>query len=133
MAYSVVITTHVVSYYAESAADTDCNCEEPGSECFWLNGGSREITPAETEVEDFPCCDDPWDTPHGWAVQLIRGTDVTEASSYPLGDAVAAHGYLFGQYTDPYTGNVTETTVRLTGEWTDEERADVFRAVTRSD
>jgi hypothetical protein len=68
-----------------------------------------------------------------WAVDSIdTTTDAVHPSSSPIGDQVPAHAWLSGSYTDPYVGDakITETSVRLTGDWTDEERAIVFKAIT---
>lgn len=95
----------------------------------WLEGNSVELSSEPTEVESFDPMDDPWDTPHLWAVHLISTTDVNEASSWPIGGVVSEWEWLSGSYTDPYTGNETETTVRLTGDWDEYQRAAVFNAV----
>lgn len=115
MSYDVEITKHV-----------GCGYSEEGE---WLNGDFRTIEEPVIEVESFDPADDPYDTPYLWAVHLIESTDVTEASAYPIGLTAAPHVWLTGYYTDPYTGHCTETTVRLTGDWTDKQRADVFHAV----
>lgn len=124
MAYSVEITKRVVSYYSEEGCGED-DCDQ--SECRWLEGDFRLISDEGTEVEDFPCCDDPYDTPFYWAINLLEVEGLTEPSSYPIQGA--AHEWLSGSFTDPYTGHVAETTARLTGDWTERQRADVFHAV----
>jgi hypothetical protein len=67
-----------------------------------------------------------------WATYVIdTTTDAVHPSSPPIGDQVHEHEWLSGSYVDPYRGQskVTETAVRLTGDWTPEDRALVFKAI----
>ena len=65
-----------------------------------------------------------------WAVYVIdTTTDVVHPSSSPINGR--EHEWLSGTYTNPYNNDLqTETSVRLTGDWTDEERVAVFTAIT---
>lgn len=116
VAYTVEITRQDVSNYAEDGS--------------WLDGDRREFTAADTVTDTYdPALDD--GTGHvAWAVAIIRTTDASEASIDPVPAEVPEHAWLSGTYANPYTGNVTETSVRLTSGWTPAERAEVFRAVT---
>ncbi|MFC8429281.1 hypothetical protein [Streptomyces sp. NPDC057253] len=62
-----------------------------------------------------------------WAIDAIDRTGVTESS----GDTAPEHAWLSGRYEDPYEGDskVTETSARLTGDWSPHQWADVFRTV----
>lgn len=68
-----------------------------------------------------------------WGVGKIDRTGVTEPSAYPIGDAIPEHAWLGGRFEGPYEGdgNVTERCVRLTGDWSPQQRAEAFRAVSR--
>jgi hypothetical protein len=91
------------------------------------------ITTVIMDDDDLAAFDDQLIAPVAWAAYVIdTTTDAVEPSSSPIGDAVREHEWLSGSYTDPYLGDskVTETSVRLTGDWTDEERALVFKMVT---
>lgn len=120
--YCIEITTRVVSYRDEQGE--------------WLEGDCRELESPSTSVQQ---CDEDDIEAHGsavgWAVDRLDRTDVVEASMHPIPDAVREHDWLSGFYQDPYQGDahVTETTVRLTGDWAPEERARIFRAAVRTD
>ncbi|KUJ70814.1 hypothetical protein ACZ90_00400 [Streptomyces albus subsp. albus] len=137
---AIEITRRVVSYRAKECryADEDGhNRSGTGpqctGECTWLDGDRRviweyqpkTITPDADDLDVFD------GSAVRWAAYRLSQTDVTESSVSPIGAAVRAHCWLSGSYTDPYQGDshVTETTARLTGEWTPAERAEVFRAV----
>jgi hypothetical protein len=97
----------------------------------WMEGDYREIAPAEhstltMDTDDLEIHGQPFE----WAVSEISKTDVTDASLSPVGDVVPEHCWLSGSYADPYTGAETETSVRLTGDWTPAERALVFQLTT---
>lgn len=113
MSKIVEINKHLVSYYAEDGET-------------WLDGDYREIEPVDSTQVEYDLNE--WQLPVEWAVDEIGDTDASEASTSPIPDAVPEHNWLYGSYTNPYTGDVLETTVRLTGDWTEEERAEVFRA-----
>lgn len=134
MPYTLEITTRVVSYRAESCpfeGEDDHECE---SDCTWMDGDSRELeTPTTTEIDP-----DVWDLDWydgsviAWAVDQCRNKYyVTDASEGPLGDTVPAHAWLSASSEDGYQGDarVTETTVRLIGDWTEQQRSEVFRLV----
>lgn len=118
MSYNLETTTLVVSYRGEDGE--------------WLEGDRRELEAPEASTETCSITDaQDYGTAVEWAVQRIKGMNASEASLYPIGDAVPEHAWLSETYEDPYRGDshVTETSVRLTGDWTPEERAQVFRAV----
>ena len=116
MTYDIEINRRTVTYRGESGE--------------WLDGGSVELSSDLGQVESFDPTDDPYDTPFYWAVHLLETEGVMEPSSYPIQGK--AHEWLSDSYTDPYTGHVDEVTARLTGDWTEVQRADVFRAVINS-
>lgn len=123
MTYDIEISRRTLTYRDDSGE--------------WMDGGSVELSSEPTSVESY----DPEDSEYGrqygktpieWAYDVIRRTDATEPSSYPIGLTAGPHEWLHGYYTDPYTGHETETTVRMLGDWSEHARADVFRAVTDS-
>jgi len=129
MAYTIEITCRVVSYRTPqevTPAGDACGGE-------WMDGDFREIEPPSTsrvEYDDFDA--DTWDDDViAWAIDTILPTGAIEPSLCPVGAAVPEHAWLSGQYDDPYAGNdrVTETSVRLTDDWSPQQRADVFHAV----
>lgn len=69
--------------------------------------------------------------PVSWAIRVLRPRAAFEPSQSPVPDALPEHAWLSAnRETDNYTSLETETSVRLTGDWTPAERAEVFRAVT---
>ncbi|MGV9850437.1 hypothetical protein ACWDWU_16960 [Streptomyces sp. NPDC003442] len=134
--YAIEVTRHVVSYRAERCEMTDPDHECTG-ECTWLDGDKRELETPDTMTVIPDAYDLEWHDGSviAWATDFIRSkTDAIEPSVSPIPDALPEHAWLSGSYTDPYQGDsrVTETTVRLTDDWTPEERAQVFRSVTGS-
>lgn len=95
-------------------------------------GDRRELASDETIIvmEDDDL--ESFETPVGWAVHVIdTTTDAVHPSGSPLPDEIPSYWWLSGTYTDPYDNSKeTETSVRLTGDWTDRERAAVFTAIT---
>lgn len=133
--FVIEVTRVVVSYRIEGecpeAGEEDHECT---GDCTWLEGDSRELEAPSTEEVTVDA--DDLEAFEGdavaWAVDYVRTrTDAVEASSGPIGDTVPANAWLSGSYQDPYQGDsrVTETSVRLTGDWTEEERARVFVGV----
>lgn len=103
---------------------------DPGSG-EWLDGDTFELadhgttveTPDEYDLEEFG-------NPVAWAIDRLRRTDAHEPSQLPVPDRVGEHAWLGGCYCHPYNNEHEETTARLYGDWTPEERAEVFRGVT---
>lgn len=104
---------------------------DPGSG-EWLDGDVHVLAEHETVTEEF---DPEFDgeegtvTPVQWAVDRIRRTDAIEASVSPIPDELPEHVWLLGTYDHPYTTDVEETTVRVTGDFTPTQRAEIFRTV----
>lgn len=83
-----------------------------------------------------------YDTAAAWAAGMLNNDNIVatpgmagfpdlEASGYPIPDGIESHWWLSGTTPDGCTNEETETTARLLSpEWTPEERAQVFRAVT---
>lgn len=71
-----------------------------------------------------------FETATAWAVHVIdTTTDAVHPSSSPINGA--PHEWLSGTYVDPYDNSQeTETSVRLSGDWTNEDRVAVFTAIT---
>lgn len=81
-----------------------------------------------------------YDTPEAWAVGMLRNEHIVQtpdmagfpdlgASGSPIPDQIESHWWLSGTTPDNYTNEECETTVRLTGDWTPEQRSEVFKAV----
>lgn len=119
--YSIEITGTLVAYR--------------NAEGEWLEGDRVELASNTATVtmddDDYAAFDD--GTSHiAWAVYVIdTTTDAVHPSSSPIGDEVREYEWLSGSYTDPYEGDrkVTETSVRLTGDWSDQDRAIVFKMI----
>ncbi|MEU6351117.1 hypothetical protein ABZ896_17555 [Streptomyces sp. NPDC047072] len=131
MSYTIEITRHVVSY--RTRAGVTPTGGRYGGE--WMDGDFRTIEPPFTTCESYDEYDAEWWEGDliSWAVDRIDPTGVTEPSASPIGNSASDYAWFSGRYEDPYEGDgrVTETSVRLTGDWSPRQRAEVFRAVSR--
>lgn len=79
--------------------------------------------------------DDAWGnplTPVQWAINVLRPMAAFEPSSWPIQDEEPEFTWLSSwQSFDPATSIETDISVRLTGDWTDRERSEVFRGTTQ--
>ncbi|WP_326728073.1 hypothetical protein [Streptomyces phaeochromogenes] len=102
-----------------------------------MDGDSRSIDRPFTTCETYDEYDSEWweGDMLSWVVGKIDRTGVTEPSAYPIGDAIPEHAWLSGRFEGPYEGdsNVTERCVRLTGDWSPQQRAEAFRGSAASD
>lgn len=96
----------------------------------WLDGDYRALTDRDTTTLDFEHTDAEHTSALTWAIETIGETGVTEASLSPI-TGVRESDWLAGSYQNPYTGDYTETVVRLLGEWTTQERTAVFQQSVR--
>ncbi len=132
MAYTIEITRRVVGYRTPQEVTPE------GETCGgqWMDGDARTIERPSTSRAVYDEFDaQTWDDDViAWAVDAIGPTGAVEPSSCPVGTSVPEHAWLSGRYDDPYEGDnrVTETSVRLTDDWSPQERADVFHALDRS-
>ncbi|MEU6379262.1 hypothetical protein [Streptomyces sp. NPDC046909] len=117
MSYTIEVTRSVLSYRTPTGV-TQTGDRNGGA---WMDGDSRVIEQPSTTGETYDEYDAEWweGDVVAWAIDKIDRTGVTEPSTYPIGDAVPEHAWLSGSYEDPYErdGKVTETSVRLTGDW----------------
>ncbi|MCT9080481.1 hypothetical protein [Streptomyces fulvoviolaceus] len=131
MSYAIEVTRSVVSYRTPVGV-TPTGGRFGG---VWMDGDSRVSERSFTTCETYDEYDAEWwgGDVIAWAVDKIDRAGATEPSAYPIGDAVPEHAWLSGRYEDPYEGDskVTETSVRLIGDWSPQQRAEVFRAVCR--
>lgn len=112
--------------------DIDPYVETPGGGRIWLDGDVREVRDHGTDTLTYDSDDaEEHGSPVAWATEVISKTDAYEPSQVPVPAEAPAHLWLSGSYADPYSTMQTETSVRLSGDWTPAERADVFRAVYR--
>lgn len=132
MGYSIEITRTVVSY--RSPVTVTRSGRHYGGE--WLDGDYLTLERPTTTYATYEDtgAQEQGDDAVAWAVDTIALTGATEPCLYPIGDAVPEWAWLTGRYDDPYQGDsrVTETTVRLTGDWSPRQRADIFRALSDS-
>lgn len=133
--YSIEITRHHVAYELDECTyigQDDHTRDDCTGECTWLDGGSREISPATNELI-VGCLEDQED--HGsfvaWAVEYLRALPYSfEPSSWPIPAEEPLRAWLSANDWQP-DGTSIEVSVWLTGsEWTDQQRAEVFRRVT---
>lgn len=118
MSYNIEISRQTMTAY------------DPGSG-EWLDGDVHVIADHGTVVETFDYDDAIYfDGPVEWAVERISRTDATEPSESPIPNTLQEHAWLLGRYDNPYTTDFEETTIRLTGDFTVVERAEIFRKVT---
>ena len=123
--YEIEISTQVVTYREDGTHE-------------WMDGDHKELSHdmqvIVMEDDDFLDHSTGDNRAHvAWAAHVIdTTTDAIQPSSSPIYNTVREHEWLSGSYVDPYQGDskVTETSVRLTGDWTDEDRALVFKAIT---
>ncbi|MFF1676094.1 hypothetical protein ACFVYG_08685 [Streptomyces sp. NPDC058256] len=131
MSHTIEVTRSVVSYRTRAVVTSAGSPDRSD----WMDGEFRTIEVPFTACETYDESDAAlWDGDViAWAVDRIDRTGVAEPSAYPIGDAVAEHAWLSGQYEDPHAGDnkVSETSVRLTGDWSPQQRATVFHAVSR--
>jgi hypothetical protein len=117
MTYQIDWTKQDVSY-----------CAEDGT---YLEGDRRVLR----DHHEMPDTYDPESGGEGgpvaWAVDVLSKTDACQPSIYPVPAGIGPSAWLSGTYEHPHGDYVQETTARLTGDWTDAQRADVFRAVYR--
>ncbi|QNP74991.1 hypothetical protein IAG44_39975 [Streptomyces roseirectus] len=129
MEFTIEITRHVVGYRTPEGFTRE------GRPCGgeWLDGDFRTIEPPSTTHAVYDEYDAEWwdGDVAAWAVDTINPTGATQPSLCSVGDAVPERAWLSGRYDDPYEGDnrVTEMTVRLTGDWSPQQRADVFHAL----
>lgn len=123
--YALEITGTVYSYRDGDGNDLDGDRRE-------LSSDTTTVIMDEDDAFLYGDLDEPAHVV--WAEYVIETTtDAIHPSSSPIGDSVREHERLSGSYEDPYQGDskVTETSVRLTGDWTNEDRALVFKMITR--
>lgn len=144
--YKIEITRHRVSYYApdnHSQCEHSFNQDENG-ECDsvggrWLDGERRELSEVETETITWDPEYDP-ETYEGtgpearsqWVKDKIDSLGYFEPSCLPIGESIREHAWLSTNDRDSVhtPEETTEISVRLTGSWTDEDRAFAFSYVT---
>lgn len=119
MSYTIDVTCALVSAYTE--------------EDEWMDGDTRELEPSHAHSLAYDPSED-GDSPRDWAIETLRDMASFEPSSYPIGPVARPHeGLHASQDDDNYSGpgrRMRETSAYLNGDWTDAERADVFRGAT---
>lgn len=132
MAYVIEVNKRDVSPYAETCEYEGQEDHECDGDCRWLDGDLREIRDhGKSEYEYDPRDADLYGPPVQWATECLAGSSfpALHPSSSPVEDATREHEWLHGASPDPYKDEETEYSVYLRGDWTPEERAQVFRAV----
>lgn len=98
----------------------------------WMDGDTREISAQPTVTLTYDADDaDDYGSPVAWAIATLRPIEAFEPSVSPVPVTVGAHDWLEGCYCDPYTTEHHETTAYVAGAFTDVERAEIFREVTK--
>jgi hypothetical protein len=117
----------------------------------WMEGNYREVYDHGTDTETYePEFDGPDPLPWysvrryvgaaererkartAWAVERIQRTGAWEPSVSPVPAELPASAWLSGTSPDNYTTERDETSVHLVGDWSDAQRAEIFRAVSAS-
>jgi hypothetical protein len=99
----------------------------------WLDGDREMLAEYGTDVCTYDADDaECFGSPIAWAFDRIERTDARQPSTSPVPKEVPEHAWLTGTYNHPYGSEIEETTIRLTGDWSDRDRAIVFRAITAS-
>lgn len=134
MSYEIEIYRRTIDPYSEEGE--------------WMEGDSREVRDHGTDTEAYePEFDGPEPLPWysvrrylgaskresaarvAWAVERIKRTGAYEPSVSPVPAELSAHAWLSCSLPDNYTTEEDEVSVYVTGDWTDAQRAEIFRAV----
>jgi|SRR5690606_6345819 len=132
MNYTIEVYKRDVSQYAEECeykneADHECD-----GQCRHLDGDVREIRSHGTGEYAYDGDDaELYGTPVQWATEYLGGHNFPALyRSSSIQDGKAAEGdWLTGHESHPHEEYETEYSIYLRGDWTPEERAQVFLAV----
>lgn len=135
MNYTIAITHRLISGYAELCpwlGDDDHTADDCDAQCRWLDGDVRQIGNTMSNLLEFDLGDlQEYGNAVEWAVTMLRRMESFEPSRWPIGETARPHEWLCATTPNNYDETERETTVRLIGsEWTEHERATVFRRVT---
>jgi hypothetical protein len=131
VAYVIEVNKRDVSRYAEECEfknDDDHECDD---QCRYLDGDVREIRDyGKAEYEYDPDDAELYGTPVQWASEYLGGHNFPALNKPQIHDGkVSEHEWLSASDPHPYQEHETEYSIYLRGDWTPEERAQVFEAV----
>jgi hypothetical protein len=105
--------------------DTDGYHDGDQGECLDESDESQTYDAYDTsDPDDVPV------PPVAWAISVLRDTASFESSEEPVPAELWADACLTATEPHLYTSHEDEIKARLTGDWTDAQRAEVFRGAT---
>lgn len=133
MAYVIEVNKRDISQYAETceyAGQDDHECDEM---CRYLDGDVREIRDHGQSNYEYDSDDaELYGSAVQWATEYLGGRDFPALYKPQIRDGrVGEHEWLSTNEPGPYKEEETEYSIYLRGDWTPEERAQVFEAVGR--
>lgn len=145
MAYAIDVHRRDMSDSLEECAlknEKGHNPEGTGPDCDEMckstDGDPREVEDRGVESHEYDPEDhaEDYGSPVEWAVSLL-GNHIPVAASFPdlhksgsaLGDRRPERDWLSGNDEHPYEDKYTEYSVYLRGDWTEEDRYQVFEKV----
>ncbi|MFE0472606.1 hypothetical protein ACFW2V_13425 [Streptomyces sp. NPDC058947] len=131
MAYVIEVNKRDVSRYAEKCEHEGQDDHECDEMCRYLDGDVRVIRDhgqSDYEYDDSDAEDH--GTPVRWAIDYLGGHHFPDLYKPSIrGGKVSECEWLSANDPDPYRDQETEYSIYLRGDWTPEERAQVFEAV----
>lgn len=131
MAYVIEVNKRDVSQYAEECPFRDEADHECDDQCRYLDGDVREIRDHGRSEYEYDTDDaEEHGAPVRWATEYLGGHHFPALYKPQIHDGkVSEHEWLSAHDPDPYKDEETEYSIYLRGDWTPEERAQVFAAV----
>lgn len=133
MAYVIEVNKRDVSQYAEECPFAEQDDHECDGQCRSLDGDVRVIHDygqSDYEYDDSDAEDH--GSPVQWAIDYLGGRDFPDLNKPQIRDGKADESeWLSASDPHPYKDEETEYSIYLRGDWTPEERAQVFNAVGR--
>ena len=132
MAHIIEVNKRDVSQYAETCGFKDEPDHECDEQCRYMDGDVREIR--DHGQSDYAYDSDDAEehgTPVAWAISYLGGQnfpDLHNGSSCHDGKR-GEREWLSANDPHPYEEHETEWSVYLRGDWTEEERFQIFAAV----
>jgi hypothetical protein len=140
MSYTLEISRRDISRNAEECPWKDeegHNVEGTGPECepacLSLDGDVRELRDHGTHTAEFGRDVDTYDwdeydgDPVAWAAHYLSKNHPEISDAGMVGETADKREWMWGTDEHPYEDKETETTVYVTGDFTDRERAEVFK------
>ncbi|MBD3004569.1 hypothetical protein [Streptomyces sp. 5-10] len=102
-------------------------------DCLWMDGDVRELHDYGTHVAEFGENVDAYDWEEyegdavAWAAHYLSKNHPDVTTSGTVGETASEREWLSGNTPDPYEEKEEETHVYVLGDFTDRERAEVFK------